>query len=178
MRKLIVLTLFSGVLAFSVSEARAACGGGGWRSSTSASKPAAVEVHVQPVVVQVSEGSAEPIAYRRLTTSSKQSPAAFDSQFQGVSAQLNLDESQWKDVNNAKDNVSKRIAKLEKKQARAEDKLAHCTGDCEEEVRGVSRAKDALQSYNGNAEFERELKSILTARQWDLYNSAVVSAAK
>lgn len=164
--------VFSGVFVVSVHEVSAACGGGGWHQPASAPKATVAAGHETTVV------RTEPVVNHSPTTVTNLPSTSLDSRFISISAQLSLSESQWNDVANAKDKVRNRIDKLENRKARAESKLAQCMGDCKDETRELRKAADALQSYDGRADFEKELKSILTSRQWDLYSSASISLTK
>lgn len=162
--KILNVLLISGLSVITAREAAAACGGGGWhQSSSAASKPA----------IQATEVRAEPVSYHSSNVSG--TLGSFYARFEGVSAQLSLTDSQLKDATSAKDSVRNRIEKLEKRKSRAENKLAECTGDCEDETREVRRAADALQAYDAKAEFDNELKSILSSQQWKTYKSSIAS---
>lgn len=187
---------------FFVNDAGAACGGGGWKKPSS-TKPAAesqgaptqtasatttapaatpaTSAQAAPTSTQPAPASTAQTANKNSTgsSSSTQPSNSFDARFDSISSKLNLDESQWDDVSKAKQNIRNRIAKLAKKLAKAEEKLAQCTGDCEDERHDVAKAKESQRTYDSKAEFEKELKSVLSSGQWSFYNNdAKVAATK
>jgi chromosome segregation ATPase len=196
------IALFVALSVLFVNDAGAACGGGGWKkpsstkpaaesqgaatqtasTTTTAPAPAATQAtsaQAAPTATQAAPASTAQTTNKNSTGSSTQPSNNFDARFDAISSQLNLDESQWEDVSKAKQNVRNRIAKLAKKLAKAEEKLAQCTGDCEGERHDVAKAKESQRTYDSKAEFEKELKSVLSSGQWSFYNNdAKVAATK
>ena len=91
---------------------------------------------------------------------------ALDStRFDAASSRLDLSERQWKDINKAKEKVRDQSEKLVKNQNKAQAKYARCTGDCESEMKKLSKTTDELRSYNPNEDFQQRLSSILSSSQ-------------
>lgn len=178
-----------------VGEAGAACGGGGWKKPSS-SKPANdnASAPAQSAPAKSASAPAQPAApaapaapttppssdsaAAASTGTSTQPLTTFDARLRAVSSQLKLDEPQSKAVAKVREVVASQVAILDKKLFQAEEKYARCTGACKEESRELDKASEAQRAYNARAEFEKELKTILTSSQWSLYTSAKVASTK
>lgn len=182
MNKLLLLALFAAVSFVCVGEASAACGGGGWKKAPKGDGQAATN----PAPAPASPAPASPPAAPRSGSTASATPPlpppppppTFDARFRAVSAQLKLNDAQSKDVAKVRDDVASNVTSLDKTLFQAEEKFAKCAGLCEAETREVNKASEAQRAYNAKAEFEKGLKSILTASQWDLYSSAKVASTK
>ncbi len=149
MRNLLTYSTYLAVLAMvSIGSAQAACGGGGYTSSTKTTRPA-------PVSTEAASVSPVDAIYYSLD----------NTRFDSVSATLALSKGQTKQIAIAVIDINYKGANLAKAQTIAQGKLDHCTGNCSDEKRNLAGATAELKSYNSSVEFELRLRSILEPSQ-------------
>lgn len=153
MRKLMMYSTYMAVLAMvSMGHVQAACGGGGY-------KTAGKTTPATPVPKETASASAVDAIYYSLDSS----------RFDSVSATLDLSKGQAQQVSNAVSEINEKGAKLAKAQTNAQNKLDHCSGNCESELRNLARATTDLKNYDSGIEFDLRLRGILHRSQAATY---------
>jgi len=178
MRKFIAVALFTVLLVGCVGEAGAACGGGGWKKPPKDKDGADGKAAPASAAPAASAKAAAAPAAPAPAPAPAKKPAGFDAQFEAVVTLLKLDETQSKKVAKAREDIINQAAVLDQRLFSAEEKFARCAGPCEAETKEVNAASVAQKAYVPKAEFEKELKTILSAKQWDIYSGAKVSLKK
>jgi hypothetical protein len=172
------------------ASAQAACGGGGWKPSSSTGaesdyhmpeKPGRTQGHEATTVSTSttplkSENNLQyPItrveAKPREVLAAPAAPVLDTAKFDAGSAKLQINEEQASQVERAKASVRKQIEKLAKDETKARDKYNKCSGDCANERQKALRASEALRKFDTQREFEARLTAILKESQLQAYKS-------
>jgi len=135
-------------------SAHAACGGGGWKSS---SKQASAQG------TSSAQEEAEP-DYDRYFDPPRSKPLD-TTHFDAIAAKLELSKEQSAKIEEAKQAIRKQVRTLNVTKFNTERAFDACNGDCEKERVAMRKALAAAQQYSADAEFEKQLHAILSEKQ-------------
>jgi len=174
--KHVVCSTFVGLLLVS-NIAFGACGGGGYKKSkdgnsskdtstvTSTATGVATNSSTQP------QTQTPPASVTQNTPPARQDKTLDTVQFDAISSKLGLSESQLKDVDKAKLEITAELNRLQNEKDKAEHKYALCDGDCSAEYNKFNATSEALKNYSPKQEFEKRLAAILQPAQLQYYQS-------
>ena len=159
-------TLFSLVLVclMLAGAAQAACGGGGFRPGNR-DKPSP-DIQSARSVSYGKNSSASQV------TSSLPETPTFSSRFESVVNNLKLSGQQYTELWNVRVNFNKKLGELQQDVAKAQARLAQCTGNCDTERRQVEESQSKLSAFDAKKEFEHRLTEVLNEEQLRQYQNA------
>jgi len=158
--------LVCGIALLLSTSVLAACGGGGWHSSSRSSDGS------NKTSQSADSNSAQNVSYSRPASNDTAAISALSldtKRFDAMSSRMDLTDRQYRDIESMRRGLREEGDRLSRAYNKAQNKLARCSGDCSDEIKKVERTGDALKAFDPNREFDQRLSGILSSRQMDMY---------